>query len=164
MKRKQPYIVRLGEVRLLRNGGTAEVRYPEADIPVTHLTIGPELADMTDQEVIDLWNDTLRAQAKLAAEYKHVAVEVPLGSPQMEYQESSGQWTPRGAVLRCLIDDDEDNMPVIEIDGRELTWKEFGKLIVVHAGWGMRVMFVPEDEVHRQPRVEVREPEDSTQD
>ncbi len=160
MKRKQPYFVRLGEVRLVRNGGTVEVHYPESDIPVTHLTIGPELADMTDQEVIDLWNDMLRAQSERAAEYKHVAVEVPLGSPQIEYRQDSDQWVPRGAVLRCQISDDE-NLPVIGIDDRELSWEEFGRMLTVYSGWGMRVTFVPEDEVHRQPCVEVREPKDS---
>ena len=48
----------------------------------------------------------------------------------------------------------------IEIDDRELSWEEFGKLVVTYAGWGMRIAFVPEDEVHRLPRVEVREPKD----
>ena len=115
---------------------------------------------MTDQEVIDLWNDMLRAQSDRAAEYKHVAVEVPLGSPQIEYRQDSDQWVPRGAVLRCQICDDE-NLPVIGIDDRELSWAEFGRMLTVYSGWGMRVTFVPEDEVHRQPCVEVREPKDS---
>ena len=160
MKRKEPYIVRVGEVQLVRDGGSVEIRYPEPDIPVTHLTIGPELANMTDEEVIGLWNENLRARAEFAAQYKHVAVEVPLGSPQIEYHERSDQWVSRGDVVRCLINDDENRMPVIEIDDRELSWEEFGKLVVTYAGWGMRIAFVPEDEVHRQPRVEVREPKD----
>ncbi|MBV8226359.1 MAG: hypothetical protein JO232_14355 [Verrucomicrobia bacterium] len=29
----------------------------------------------------------------------------------------------------------------------------------IAAGWGMRIEFVPEDEVHRRPVLEVREPE-----
>ena len=37
---------------------------------------------MTDEAILELFNETLRAQAQLAAEYKHVAVEVPLGSPR----------------------------------------------------------------------------------
>jgi hypothetical protein len=164
MKRRQTYLVRLGEVRLIRNGDVVEIHYPESDIPVTHLTIGHRLATMTDQEVIDIWNDGLRAKAELAAEYNHVAVEIPLGSPQMEYHELSGQWVPRGDVLRCLVNDDQDRMPVIEIDDHELTWEQFAKLVVVYAGWGMRITFVPDDEIHRHPRVEVREPKHSPQD
>ena len=60
---------------------------------------------MTDQEIIDLYNETLKAQAELARSVKYVAIEPPLGSAQIEYSEQCDQWTPRGHVLRCLIDD-----------------------------------------------------------
>jgi hypothetical protein len=66
-------------------------------------------------------------------------------------------------VLRCLIDDVEKDWemePVITIDGTELNWHEFGKLICTFAGWGMRIEFVPEEETHRRPRLEVREPKE----
>ena len=36
--------------------------------------------------------------------------------------------------------------------------KEFGKLLTTYGGWGMRIEFVPDDEVHRRPVHEVREP------
>jgi hypothetical protein len=61
-------------------------------------------------------------------------------------------------VLRCVVGDDENGEPVIYIDDQELSWREFGKLIVIHAGWGMRVTFVPEERVYDRPRVVVREP------
>lgn len=35
--------------------------------------------------------------------------------------------------------------------------QEFGKVLSVHAGWGMRVIFVPDDEIHLEPVIEVRE-------
>lgn len=35
---------------------------------------------------------------------------------------------------------------------------EFGRLPTIYAGWGIRVIFVPEDETQIQPRAEVREP------
>ncbi len=41
---------------------------------------------------------------------------------------SSPIWSPRGGVLRCLIDDTlehEEREPVIQIDDKELTWSEF---------------------------------------
>jgi hypothetical protein len=41
--------------------------------------------------------------------------------------------------------------------------EQFGKLLTTYAGWGMRIEFVPEDEVHRRPALEVREPELETQ-
>src|ERR1035441_6695465 len=114
---------------------------------------------MTDQEIMALYNDSLRAQARLAAEYKHIAVEIPLGFPQIEYH-ACDQWTPRGNVLRCLIDDtvEEEREPVITVDGKELTWREFGRLVCTYSGWGMRIEFVPEDETHRRPKLEVRQP------
>ena len=96
MKRKERYIVRLDEVTISREDDSAVIQYKEAGIPTTHLKIGPEIAGMSDEAILELFNDTLRAQAQLAAEYKHVAVEVPLGSPQIKYFARGYQWCPRG--------------------------------------------------------------------
>ena len=159
MRRKQRYIARLDEVIITREGETAVIRYLEEGVPGTHIRIGPELAEMTDEEVLELYNEGLRAQAELAARYKHVAVEVPLNSPQIEYFERSYQWVPRGSVLRCLISD-EDGQAVIELDDRELSLEEFGRMLTTYSGWGMRIEFVPEEEVHRRPALEMREPKD----
>ena len=108
MKRKECYIARLDEVTITRDGDSAVIRYKEEGILTTHLKIGPEIAGMSDEAILELFNDTLRAQAQLAAEYKHVAVEVPLGSPQIEYFARGYQWCLRGGVLRCLVEDDEN--------------------------------------------------------
>ena len=158
----EPIVTSLNEVTIARENDTAIIRYKDPAYASTNLRIGLEVATMTDQGIVDLYNDTLRAQAKLAAEYKHVAVEVPLGSPQIEYHARADQWTPRGNVLRCLIDDtaEGEREPVIQVDERELTWREFGRLICTYAGWGMRIEFVPEDEIHRRPKLEVREPKE----
>ena len=52
---------------------------------------------------------------------------------------------PRGDVLRCIIDDAGPNGEVtIHIDDQELSLAEFGRLLSVHGGWGMRIAFVPE--------------------
>jgi hypothetical protein len=63
-------------------------------------------------------------------------------------------------VLRCEVNGDENRYPVITIGDRELTWDEFGRTVVVYAGWGMRVIFVPEDELTKPPVIEVQEPVD----
>ncbi len=160
MKRKRPYQVRLGEVQLTRTGESVEIRYPEADIPVTLFAIGSDLAAMSDADVIELWNCNLRARAELAAQYGNRALEIPLGRPQIQYHQDCHQWSARGQVLRCVVEDDENMRPVISIDDHELSWEEFGKLVVSYAGWGMRIAFVPEDEIHRLPKIEVLEPED----
>jgi len=155
------YQVRLDEVRITRTGDTAIVEYMEPGIPTTNLVIGPHIHAMTDAEIVELFNDTLRAQAQLAAEHPHAVVEVPLGSPQIEYHARSDQWTPRGSVLRCRINDDERGLAVVEIDNQELAIEEFGRLLRTYSGWGMRIEFVAVDEIHRRPALQVREPEAS---
>ncbi len=63
----------------------------------------------------------------------------------------------RGDVLRCIIDDSGPNGEVtIHIDEQELSLAEFGRLLRVHAGWGMRITFVPEEFVTENPTVKVR--------
>lgn len=158
MKRKERYIAHLDEVIITREGDAAVIRYTEEGIPTTHLTFGPEVAAMSEETILEIFNETLRSQARLAAEYKYVAVEVPIGSPQIEYAARSDQWVPRGSVVRCLIGDDENGQVVVEIDDHELSLEEFGRMLVCHAGWGMRIEFVPEDEVYRRPKHVVREP------
>ena len=158
MKRKERYIARLDEVKIIREGDYAFIEYKEEGFPTTGLQIGPQIAGMSDEEIVELHNETLRAQAKRAAEYKHVAVEVPLGSAQIEYHARSDQWVPRGSVLRCLIRDNDLQL-VVDVDEQELQLEQFGKLLTTYAGWGMRIEFVPEDEVHRRPILKVREPE-----
>jgi hypothetical protein len=159
MKRKERYIASLDEVTIARDGDYAWIAYKEQGIRSTRLQIGPEIAGMNDLEILELYNECLRAEAKRAAEYKHVAVEVPLGSAQIKYDARCDQWVPRGGVLRCLIQDDEHRQLVVEIDEHELSLEKFGKLLTTYAGWGMRIEFVPEDEVHRRPAREVREPQ-----
>jgi hypothetical protein len=157
---KPHYQVRLGEVRFVRNGEWLQVQYPEPDIPSYHFHLGPGLVNLTEQELVDIWNDHLRTMPSPTADYKQLAIEDPMGSPQAEAEAGSGQPVLRREVVRCAIHDNADNMPVIEIDGRKLSWEEFGKLIVTYAGWGMRIAFVPDDELHHEPETEVREPED----
>ncbi|MFO1500634.1 MAG: hypothetical protein U1G07_20000 [Verrucomicrobiota bacterium] len=54
MKRKQRYIARLDEVTIRREGEYAVIDYKEEGIPGTHLKIGPELAGMSDEEILEL--------------------------------------------------------------------------------------------------------------
>ncbi|MBL9107055.1 MAG: hypothetical protein JNL82_39505, partial [Myxococcales bacterium] len=46
-----------------------------------------------------------------------------------------------------------------EIDDRELSWDAFGRLSTSFSGWGARIIFVPDDEIHLDPKIEVGEPE-----
>ena len=160
MRKNRPQVATLKEVRISREFETAIIEFVDDTVATTRLTLGPELSDMTDEEILDCFNASILAEERLAAEYNHVAVEVLAGSPQIRYMAESDQWVPRGSVLRCLIEDDEDGEAVVCIDDRELSLQEFGRLLTTYAGWGMRIEFVPNDETEKRPDIEVREPED----
>jgi hypothetical protein len=157
MNSKIHYIASRNDVTITRDGDCARIEYKEEAIPVSRLEIGPEIAGMSNGEILEAYNESLRNDAKLATERKHVAFEVPLGAEQIEYFARCDQWVPRGGVLRCLIEQDEHGHVIVKIDEQELRLKQFGKLLATYAGWGMRIEFMPGDEVHRRPVLEVRE-------
>ena len=85
-------------------------------------------------------------------------VEEPPGEKQIDYNENNDQWVPRGDVLRCVIDDAGANGEVTShIDDQELSLAELGRLLSLHAGWGMWIAFVPEEFVAENPTVKIRE-------
>jgi hypothetical protein len=84
-KPKVRYIAAMDEVTVTRDGDCARIEYKEAGIAVTTLEIGPEIAEMSDSEIVEAHNQVLRNEAKQATEYKHAIFEVPLGSAQIEY-------------------------------------------------------------------------------
>ncbi len=121
-------------------------------------TLGSEVHQMTYREILDSFNAGIRATEALTAEYQYVAVEIPLGRLQIAYFSQGDQWTPRGDVLRCVIDEGPDRMPLIHVDDHELSWAQFGKLLLTYGGWGMRIVFVPDDRLDEEPEVEMSEP------
>ena len=158
---KRPRTAKLAEVRITKEKEAAVIEFLEPGIATAHLTIGAAVADMSDQEILDLYNKTILAQQQFAASYHHVAVEIPEGQPQIRYFKETDQWIPRGDVLRCLVNEAGGEV-VIEIDGRDFSIAEFGRMLTPHAGWGMRICFVPEDKITREPKISVREPDNET--
>ena len=124
MRKKRPRPATLDEVRISRDGEDAIIEFLDSTVATMHLKLGPEVQQMTDEEILDQFNAVVIAMQRRAAEYEHVAVEVPPGSPQIKYFEPGDQWVPRGAVLRCIVDDD-DGEAVISIDDREFSMREF---------------------------------------
>jgi hypothetical protein len=60
---KKPHVATLDEVRITRAGDdVAIIEYLEPGISATNFRIGPEIQRMTDQEVLDLFNDSIRAR------------------------------------------------------------------------------------------------------
>ena len=44
------------------------------------------------------------------------------------------------------------------IDGRDLTIRDFARMMMTYGGWGFRVVFVADEDIHDEPEIEVREP------
>lgn len=160
MRKKKPRVATLNEVAISREGEDAIIEFHDPAISTTHLKIGTGIERMADEQILGVFNSTVTAMQQMADDYEHVAVEIPPGRPQVEYFEPADQWTPRGDVLRCVVSDGgPDAEATVHIDDREFSLSEFGRILTTYAGWGMRITFVPEDDVEREPAVEVREPD-----
>ncbi len=163
MRRQKPHPASADEVRIIRKGDDAIIEFVDPTITTTHLRLGPRVHDMNDREILDSFNRALRDHARTAAEQQYVAVEIPPGGAQVDYFAAGDQWVPRGSVVRALIDDSgPDGEAVIHVDEVELSLQQFGRLLCTYAGWGVRIVFVPEDELDRQPPLEIRDPESDT--
>ncbi len=161
---KHPFVASADQIRITREGDTAIIEYADDAVATTHLTVGAEkLAAMNDEQLLDYWNELVRNHDYFRDRVKYVAKEIPVGKPQVEYFGRADQWVPRGNVLRCeiLADSvvsDELDEPFVAIDGRDFSFAEFVKILGTFGGWGMRIEFVPADEMHVRPKLKVKEP------
>ena len=161
---KRPYVASADQVRITRDGEYAFIEYADEAVATTQLKVGAhELGAMNDEQLLDYWNELVRNNDDFRDRVKYVAEEIPLGKPQVEYFELGDQWTPRGQVLRCQILTDAAippklTEPFVSIDGRDFTLAEFMKMVGTFGGWGMRIEFVPADELHVRPKLRVKEP------
>ena len=159
MRIRKPRRASPDEVRIARSGEEAIISFADPTISTTHLRIGPQVHQMSDQAVLDMFNDIVDAQDQLLAQWENIVIEIPPGKPQIKYSDFGHQWIPRGDLLRCHIDDGGPEGEVtVHIDDQELSLREFGRLLSTHAGWGMRIAFVPSEIVEEEPEIEVREP------
>ena len=148
----------IDQVRITREGGDPIIDHADANVSGARVAIGPRIASMSDADFVDMYNDILESQWGLLQQWDKTVVEEPPGEKQIDRHENSDQRVPRGDVLRCIIDDAGPNGGVtIHIDNQELSLAEFGRLLGVHAGWGMRIAFVPEEFITENPIVKVRE-------
>ncbi len=65
MRLKKPTRAIIDQVRITREGNDAIIDYADAGIAGTRVTIGPDIATMTDRGIIDLFNGILAAQERL---------------------------------------------------------------------------------------------------
>lgn len=159
---KRPYVATPDQVRITRDAHGANIEYAEENVSGVSLVLDPEkMAAMTDEQILETHNRCVEAMQTSAATFDWVAVEVPPGTRQVKRDRRSGQLVPRGDVLRCHITDggvEMDDPVAIYIDDEEYSLREFGQMLSMYAGWGMRVVFVPEGDVHEEPIIEVRKP------
>jgi hypothetical protein len=161
MRKKRPHVAGLDEVRIRREGDDAIIEFHDQAVAVTYMRIGHCVHRMSDRQILDEFNRVVADEQRAAAEYQHVAVEIPAGRPQIAYSDAAAQWVPRGGVLRCVIDDGgPDCEAILYIDEQALSLQEFGRLLCTYAGWGMRIVFVPEGDLGTTPRIEVCEPDE----
>ena len=163
MRFKKPHVATLDQVTITRDGDTAHIEYRDPSVSSVRLTIGPELAHMTDEEILAEHNRIVRLQEEARREHKYVAVEIPEGRPQIRFSPLSGQWVPRGDVIRCVIDSGLDDECAVFIDDHELNLREFAGMLKTFAGWGARIVFVPDDETAEEPIIEVRDAADRSE-
>jgi hypothetical protein len=160
MRPKKPTHILIDQVRITREGNDAIIDHADANVSCARIAIGAGIDTMSDADIVEMYNDILDSQWALLEAWDKTVVEEPPGEKQIDYHENSDQWVPRADVLRCIIDDGGPNGEVtIQIDDQELSLAEFGRLLRVHAGWGMRIAFVPEEFITENPTVKIRKPE-----
>ena len=103
MRMKKPRRASMDEVRITREGEFAIIENADPTVSVMHLKIGTEIRLMSDQEILDLFNDVIASQDQLRAEHENIVTEILPGRPQIKYFEDGDQWVPRGGVLRCFV-------------------------------------------------------------
>jgi hypothetical protein len=158
MRPKSPSHVLIDQVRITREGTDAIIDQAGANVSAARIVIGPGIASISDADIVEMYNEILDAHWELSQHWDKTVVEEPPGEKQIDYHEDSDQWVLRGDVLRCFIDDAGRSGEVtIHIDDQELSLVEFGRLLSVHAGWGMRIAFVPEEFAAENPIVKIRE-------
>ena len=96
-------------------------------------------------------------QSQLGAFAPHVEVGV---APAVEFAGTAqGLARSAGVGVFAGVMNQHDGQLVVGIDDQELSLQEFGRMLTTYAGWGMRIEFVPDDQLHRRPALEVREPD-----
>ena len=128
-----------------------------ADGEAILLTIGPEIDQLDDQEIVDFCNACIEFEDDLPPNHSTVGTEIPPGKPQLDYCADNHHWTPRSDVLRCVIEEDEDGETIIFTDDNAFSMAALGELLSSFAGWGLRLTMVPDDEVDKAPVITIQE-------
>ena len=81
-RKKRPRIARLDQVRISRDGEDAIIEFLDTTIATTPLRVGPQVQQMTDEEILLLFNQVIAAQIRNRDELgEYVAVGDPCRQP-----------------------------------------------------------------------------------
>src|SRR5271165_3530 len=99
---RKPTRAIIDQVRITREGNDAIFDYADSGIAGTRLTVGPDIATMTDREIIDVFNGVLAAQERLLAVWDKTVSEEPPGEKQIDYHEEPlAKLIERGEFSLC---------------------------------------------------------------
>ena len=157
MRLKKPVRAAFDQVRITRENTTAIIEHADEGISGMNLVLGEKISGMTDHDILDAYNDIIAAQEQSLRDWDNTVTEIPPGKPQIKFDRDGGRWEPRGDVVRCVLSDSADGL-VMHIDDNKLSWREFGDMLKVYSGWGLRIAIVPDELVHENPKVAVHEP------
>ena len=79
MRIKNPRQASPNEVKISRQGDGAIIEFTDPTISTTHFKIGPQIRQMSDQAILDMFNGMIAARDRLAAEYENIVIEIPPG-------------------------------------------------------------------------------------
>jgi len=150
----------IDQVHIARDGEYAIITYANPVYGTVNLKLGPEIETMTDLDILEVLNDIRAAQEASIADPANRPVEIPRGRPQIEWSETYQEWSARGHVLKCVVSDDVDGDLVVYVDDQKLDSDAFLRLIRPFAGWGMRITFMDESQIHDEPAVILRDPDE----
>lgn len=138
------------EVTISRDGETAVIDFIDKQYGGTNLTIGPTIEDMSDGDILRLYNDIVLEQQRLIAESR--PTEMQEGLPQIGIHQHYKELLTHSQTLRCELTSGKSHEElVVEIDDQKLSWEEFGKLISPYIGWAMRIQFLPSEQLLNPP-------------
>jgi hypothetical protein len=130
-----------------RSSGTAIPRFARWCLPSAQISTDAAMPRSSRG-----FNDRLHAARAQTEGRQHVVIEIPRGHAQLEYFAPAGQWVPRGAVLRCLIDESPLSTSTIT---RSRSQSSVDSCVPTRAG-ARRIVFV-EDDNAEPPLVEIRD-------
>ena len=83
MRRHKPRVAMRDEVTITRQEDTAVIAFHDGVTPTTNLVLGEKISGLSDHAILDLYNQSVRGMQACAANYRHVAREVPARSPRI---------------------------------------------------------------------------------